>query len=186
MDNILGVLNRVEEFSSKHTFQHEKNVGNIVSKLCLKLGLTNKLGTLMELGGHVHDIGKIGIPESILLKPGKLDADELLIMQQHSKIGYDFIKPYLNGDEASVIIANIVLHHHEAFDGSGYPLGMKGEDIPLEARIATVCDIYDALREERPYRPALTHKETIDLMSGENIRNKIDPNIFSAFLLIDT
>lgn len=185
MNDILNIFNRVEEFSSKHTFTHEKNVANIMHKLAIELSLPEKMANLMQLGAQVHDVGKIGIPDAILFNVHRLNDGEFRIMQQHAQIGYDLIRPFLDSDEDSLVISNIVLHHHEAYDGSGYPFGLKGEEIPLEARMAAVCDIYDALREERPYRHGLNHEQTINLMCEFDTCNKMDPRILSAFLALD-
>lgn len=130
----------------------------------------------------LHDIGKVGIPDSILLKKGFLTEEEFSIMKKHPVIGYDALRK-ASGDLGSDFFLNmamdIILFHHERWDGGGYPYGLKGEEIPLSARIVSIADVYDALTSKRPYKDAYTHEEAIDIMKSES--KKYDPELFNLF-----
>jgi len=131
----------------------------------------------LEISALFHDIGKLGVPDSILLKPGKLDELEFQKIKEHPTIGVNILKniEFLKGSFP------IILHHHERYAGNGYPDGISGKDIPLEARILCVADTYDAMTSDRPYRKALPHEEAV----AEIIRFKgsqFDPEIVDAFL----
>lgn len=131
----------------------------------------------------LHDIGKIAIPDSILLKRGKLTTDEFEIMKTHSQIGADNLKYayslYPNNSFISMGI-DVALHHHEKWDGSGYPEGLAGENIPLSARVMAIADVYDALRSKRVYKEAMSHKEALEII-WENRGKHFDPLIVDAF-----
>ena len=131
----------------------------------------------------MHDIGKIGIPDRILLKPGGFTPEEWEVMKGHSAIGAKILanskSPYL------IMGAEIALNHHERWDGSGYPGGKRGDAIPLAARIMNICDIYDALRSKRPYKPALDQEQTMSIIvngDGRTQPEHFDPAIHSAFM----
>ena len=120
----------------------------------------------IELAAPLHDIGKIAIPDSLLMKPGPLDDGERKRMQQHPSIGYQLLEDSHN--RFIQIGARIALHHHERYDGSGYPHGLAGKDIPLEARIVTVADVFDALISPRPYKRAWSVEEALDYIRGQS------------------
>jgi putative two-component system response regulator len=131
----------------------------------------------------LHDIGKVGIPDSILLKPGPLTAAEFDIIKSHTTIGYEALKDAskdLGGDSFLKMAMDITLYHHERWDGFGYPRGLKGEEIPLAARIVAVGDVYDALTTNRPYKEAYSHEKTIEIMKKESYR--FDPQLFQVLL----
>ncbi len=131
----------------------------------------------------LHDIGKVGIPDSILLKKDKLTPDELQIMLKHATIGYEALKTAskdLGEDSFLKMALDITLYHHERWDGSGYPFGLKGTDIPLSARIVAIADVYDALTTARPYKNAFTHEESLDVMKKE--AKKFDPKLLNIFM----
>lgn len=146
-------------------------------KIAKALGVEEEKLIHIRRGALLHDIGKLAVPDRILLKPGKLDEEEWKIMKMHplyaqeklSKIEY--LKPALD----------IPLYHHERWDGSGYPFGLKGEGIPLSARIFAVVDVYDALSSDRPYRKAWTKQEAIDYIKNESGR-LFDPKVVEVLL----
>lgn len=131
----------------------------------------------------LHDIGKVGIPDSILLKKGSLSAEEFEMMKTHTQIGYNALMQAsqdLGSDSFLNMAMDIVLYHHERWDGAGYPTGLKEENIPLSARAVSIGDVYDALTSTRPYKRAFSHKETIEIMKSES--GKFDPYLFSLFI----
>ena len=133
---------------------------------------------MIALAATMHDIGKIGIPDRILLKPAKLTADEWLIMRQHTTYGAEILS-----DSNSAFIRlgeRIASTHHEWWDGSGYPGGLKGPDIPIEGRIAAVADVFDALTSRRPYKQAMPMKQAFEVMAGER-GTHFDPAVVDAF-----
>ena len=140
--------------------------------LCQKLGISHEETQEIHISGHLHDIGKIGVPDRVLLKPGKLNDEEWELMKKHPEIGADILSksPHFSR------IAAIILHHHERWDGKGYPFGAKGTEIPIGARIIAVCDSIDAMASARAYRKALP----LDVVKSEiekNIGIMYDPKI---------
>lgn len=152
-------LARAGEFKDPNTSLHLDRIGIITRRIAEKLGLDNDLCEVLEVAAAIHDIGNIGIPESILCKPGSLTSEEKAVMQHHPQIGYEIIKdspsPYL---QTGSIIA---LNHHERYDGKGYPQGLSGGDIPIEARIVAVADVFDALSSKRVYKDAWSIDQTV-------------------------
>jgi len=142
-----------------------------------KLGLPQDLRVALRRGGLVHDIGKLSVPESILLKPGPLTPEERKIMEQHTVIGERICAPLRSFRH----VLPIIRHHHEKQDGSGYPDGLKGENIPLTARILQITDIYDALTTDRPYRKALPLDKALSIMREEVKRGWWDGPILDEF-----
>jgi two-component system response regulator RpfG len=138
------------------------------------VGLSSAEQDAIELAAPMHDIGKIGIPDRILQNPGRLDGEDLRVMQSHARIGYDMLKDSSSG--YLQMAAVIALGHHEKFDGSGYPTGLRGEHIPLEARIVAIADVYDALTSVRPYKPAWPVEEAFVYME-ENAGKHFDPQL---------
>ncbi len=133
----------------------------------------------------LHDIGKVGIPDSILLKPGKLTAEEFEIMKTHTTIGGDVLDKAVNelgGQSFLTLAKEIAYYHHEKWDGSGYPMGLKGENIPLSARIMAIADVYDALSSNRPYRKALPRDTVLKIITEDMGENHFDPTILQEFL----
>src|SRR5580693_1142014 len=145
-----------------------------------KLGLPEDLRVALRRGGLVHDIGKLAVPEHILLKPGPLTAEERKIMEQHTVIGERICAPLRSFRH----VLPIIRHHHEKWDGAGYPDGLKGEQIPLTARILQVTDIYDALTTDRPYRKALPREKAVAIMREEVKRGWWDGPILDEFEVV--
>jgi cyclic di-GMP phosphodiesterase len=142
------------------------------------LGVDARTLRALQVGGYLHDLGKIALPDSILLKPGLLDARERKLMQAHPIVGSDLVQG-LRGLE---LVRPIIRYHHERWDGSGYPDGLKGEAIPLSARIMSCVDVYDALHTPRPYRPALPHAEAVSVLLQETDAGYWDPAIVGTFV----
>jgi len=141
------------------------------------LGLPEDEVRMLELAAPLHDIGKIGIPDSILLKRGKLTDDEFTVMRKHPQIGYEILR----GSQSRFVQlgSTIALRHHERWDGSGYPDAMRGEDIPIEARVVALADVFDALISERPYKPAWKHEDAVAYVQ-ENSGSLFDPACVEA------
>jgi putative nucleotidyltransferase with HDIG domain len=159
------------------TFHHSARVAGYAVAIATELGLDNDLIELIERAASVHDLGKIGVPDRVLLKPGPLTADEQTTMWLHTEIGARILRQFHLFRAGS----EIVLHHHEAYDGSGYPNGLAGEDIPLGARVVAVADALDAMTSDRPYRSALTIEETIERFQAGAGR-QWDPAVVTVML----
>jgi HD-GYP domain-containing protein (c-di-GMP phosphodiesterase class II) len=153
-------LGRAVDARDRRLFHHSELVADLSSLLALTHGLTARQAQVVHMAGHLHDVGKIGVPDSILHKPGPLDAFEWALMQQHPRIGAEILRPVrvFCGRPG---VCEIVLAHHERYDGTGYPNGLRGRDIPLGARIVAVADALSAMTEERPYRKGLSLAEAL-------------------------
>ncbi|MCG6982465.1 MAG: HD domain-containing protein [Deltaproteobacteria bacterium] len=173
----LYALARAIDAKSNWTAGHSERVTELALKIGQVLGLEQKTLDDLHRGGLLHDIGKIGIPPEILDKAGKLTDEEYTLMREHVRIGARILEPI----EAYAGIVPVVLHHHEYYDGTGYPDGLKGEEIDLGARIFTVADHYDALISDRPYRAGLPREKVIGFIK-EDSGNKYDPKVVEAFL----
>ncbi len=150
------------EARDPYTHGHSENVANIVSQMVKIAGGSEADVEAAYLGGRLHDIGKIGIPDAILLKPGPLNSDEMQLIQQHPVIGAHILEPI----SSLAGIISIVLYHHERYDGTGYPNRLKGKEIPLWARMTAVADVYDALSSDRPYRPSMSIEQTMSVITS--------------------
>lgn len=169
------------EFRDTETGAHTRRIGRLTALVGSELGLPRAQLQHLDLAASMHDVGKIGIPDQILLKPGPLDDEERSIMQRHTLLGADI----LDGSDAAALqmARRIALSHHERWDGAGYPHGLSGRKIPVEARIVSVVDFFDATMSDRPYRPAMDRRDVIDLMKSERGRH-FDPEILDTFLAI--
>lgn len=156
-----------------------KRVALYCEQFARLLGLPDERQELLKRASPLHDIGKIGIPDAVLHKPGKLDADEWAIMKTHSQIGYDM----LSGSDIELfrVAAQIALNHHEKWDGSGYPQGLTGLDIPLEGRITALVDVFDALGSDRCYKRAWPLDKILALIQEEKGRH-FDPELVDLML----
>ncbi len=147
-------------------------------------GLNEDFVDLLYKSAPLHDIGKVGIPDRILQKPGRLDREEFAIMKTHADLGRAAIataERYMGSTDPFLSLAKEIAHcHHERWDGTGYPRGLKGEDIPLAGRIMAVADVYDALVSERVYKPAMSHDEAVHIITGESGKH-FDPAVVAAF-----
>ncbi len=177
--NTLEALSSALDYREHETEHHSKRVALYAKTLAERLGIKGDALQYIYWGGLLHDIGKIGIPDSILLKPGKLTEDEWSVMKRHVIIGYEIIKS-INFLEPTL---KLLLHHHEWWNGKGYPLGLKGEEIPIEARIFSIVDAFDAMTSDRPYRNAMSYKKSVEELN--RMRGiQFDPGIVDIFLKI--
>ncbi len=176
--------------TSAHLQRMQGYVGALAHQACLLPGFSNQIDeafiSLLEGAAPLHDIGMIGLPEHILLKPGKLAADERIIMQSHTTIAADiFQKVALKHSFSATFLQmaiDVARHHHERWDGTGYPDRLTNNDIPLAARIVALADVYDALRSRRPHKPALGHASVVQVMT-ESSKGHFDPMLLQAFQL---
>ncbi len=176
---IIYKLGEIGESRSSETGQHVKRVAEYSKLLAQKVGLEQKDVNRLFMVSPMHDIGKIGIPDSILNKNGKLDPDEWEIMKTHASIGYEILK---SSKRDILQAAAVVSHtHHEKWDGSGYPLGTKGEDIHIFGRITAIADVFDALGSERVYKKAWPLEKILDLFNEEKGKH-FDPNLIEIFM----
>lgn len=165
-------------YRDRYTRIHSERVVSIADAMAERLGFgPHELG-ILTISAAFHDIGKIGIPDQVLLKPGRLDDAETALMQQHSEAGEKII--LATEIEGSAEVARIIRHHHEYFDGKGYPDGLAGDAIPVASRIVGIADSYDAMALTRAYHRAKTHGEIMTIMSGET-GGKHDPELMRVF-----
>ncbi len=172
-------LSRAAEFRDPETGAHLLRMANYTRMIAEKLGLPENEQQLLLDAAPMHDIGKVGTPDSILLKPGRLTPEEFEIMKKHTVMGYEILR-----DSKSLVLrtaAVIAWTHHERYDGAGYPNGLKGEDIPLYGRIAAVADVFDALTSSRPYKPAWEMDRAREFLLESRGRH-LDPGCVDAFL----
>lgn len=163
----------------RYTAEHSLNVARYSRMIAEQLGLHKKECKDIYFGGLLHDIGKIGVPESILTSSEKLTNEEYEIIKTHPEIGFEMIKHIPPFQKNGVL--EIVRHHHERFDGKGYPDGLSGEDIPLCARIAAIADTFDAVTTQRSYRKSLGFQRAVNIIA-ENKGSQFDPYIADVFL----
>ncbi len=198
---VIHCLARAAEYRDNDTGKHIIRVGRYVGITARKLQIDEDTVELMEHASPLHDVGKIGIPDSILLKPGKLAPEEFAIMQTHCMLGKKVFET-LSDDERDVfrrhtdigarimrgtrspllaMASRIAITHHEKWDGTGYPLALAGEDIPIEGRITAVADVFDALSSRRPYKAAFPLEKCLAIMEEERGKH-FDPTVLDAFL----
>jgi len=177
-ESVLFSLARMVEARDENTGDHCDRLSHMGQVFGDILGLDYEELEALRRGGVLHDIGKLGIPDNILLKKGKLNAEEWEVMKQHTTIGAALCAPLRTMRKT----VDIVRCHHERWDGSGYPFGLKGEKIPKLARVFQILDIYDALSSERPYKAAFPREKVISIMEEETAKGYWDPNLMASFL----
>ncbi len=199
-EQIIHCLARAAEYRDNETGEHVIRVGKYSAVIAQQLGFCPEYCREIELASQLHDVGKIGIPDSVLLNPGKLSVEEFEVMKTHCQLGTEIMEPLSDNEgervrrhavmggfimdgvdspmlELAVIIART---HHEKWDGTGYPLRLKGDSIPIEGRIVCVADVFDALCSERPYKPKFSLKKCLEIMISER-GTRFDPIVLDAF-----
>ncbi|MEY4642436.1 MAG: hypothetical protein RLZZ227_2430, partial [Pseudomonadota bacterium] len=167
---IAGKLSIAAELKDPETGNHINRIGSYAELMSRLLGQPSSVQEIMYLAAPLHDIGKIGVPEAILQKPGGLTPEEMREMQNHTWHGHRILSK--SKSKTFSVAADIALAHHERWDGSGYPQGLKGEEIPIAARITTLVDVYDALRSRRSYKPELSHATVLEILSNGDGRTR--------------
>lgn len=170
-------LSQAIEAKDPYTMGHSMRVGEYACALARKLGLSGRKVENIKIAAILHDIGKIGVEENILNKPGRLTEEEFDKIKNHPEIGIRIIK----GIDALETVSKIILHHHERYDGTGYPEGLKSDDIVLEAQILSLADVFDALTSERPYRRAMTLEEALKILD-EGKGSQFEPKLADTFI----
>ncbi|MDB2687374.1 response regulator [Mariniblastus sp.] len=199
-EQVIHCLARAAEYRDNETGEHIIRVGKYCRVIAEELGYPEAYCREIELAAQLHDVGKIGIPDSVLLNPGRLTSEEFEIMKTHCGVGLEIMEPLSEGDKNRVrrhassggfimdstdspileLAASIARTHHEKWDGTGYPSQLAGESIPIEGRICCVADVYDALCSERPYKPKFPLKKCLEIMLSER-GTRFDPRILDAF-----
>jgi response regulator RpfG family c-di-GMP phosphodiesterase len=172
-------LSKAAEHRDNETGSHVNRMAHFCALIAAELGLDAAEQELLKDAAPLHDIGKVGIPDHILLKPGKLDTAEFEIMKQHARIGHDILQG--SASKLLQLGAVIALSHHEKFDGSGYPGGLAGDAIPLCSRVVAVADVFDALTSARPYKPAWSVSDAIDYLKQQSGLH-FDPRCVNALI----
>jgi putative two-component system response regulator len=181
---VIHCLARAAEYRDDDTGRHVMRVGRYAGILARELGFQNDRAAMLEIVAQLHDVGKIGIPDAILLKPGRLDPDEFRVMQKHCEYGRQIIIPESGEDRSDApllsLAARIAFTHHEKWDGTGYPSRLAQTDIPMEGRITAVADVFDALCSRRPYKPAFSLEQCLGILR-EGRATHFDPIVIDAF-----
>jgi len=199
-EQIIHCLARAAEYRDNETGEHVIRVGKYCAVIADQLGFGPEYCHEIELAAQLHDVGKIGIPDSVLLNPGKLNTEEFEVMKTHCGLGMTIMEPLADSEGERVrrhtdmggfimdgvdspmleLAATIARTHHEKWDGTGYPFQLKGDNIPIEGRICCVADVYDALCSERPYKPKFPIKKCLEIMLSER-GTRFDPIVLDAF-----
>jgi putative two-component system response regulator len=176
-ESVLFSLARSIEGKDPHTHGHCERLSENSTRLGEYLGLPEDQITALRRAGVVHDIGKVAVPDAILLKPGRLTEEEWKVMREHPTVGERICAPL----KSFRLVLPIIRHHHEKYDGSGYPDGLRGDAIPVAARVLQIVDVYDALTNERPYKKAFSTADALQTMKEEVAKGWWDPQIFDQF-----
>jgi putative two-component system response regulator len=179
-EGVITSLGMTIEARDPYTAGHCQRLARHAVALGNALGVDSGLQHHLMLAGFLHDLGKVAVPDAVLLKPGPLDAGELARMRLHPVIGAELVQTLRSLDG----VRPIIRHHHERMDGSGYPDGLEGAAIPLGARIMAVVDVYDALRTARPYKSPMPHAAALDVLRRETDKGAWDPRVLTAFIAL--
>ncbi len=176
--DVIHRLGRAAEYRDNETGMHVVRMSHFCHRLAQEIGLDEKECKLILYASPLHDVGKIGVPDYILLKPGKLDEEEWKAMKLHPEIGAEI----LSGSQSELMqmAETIAMTHQERWNGSGYPKGLKGEEIPLAGRIIALCDVFDALTSKRPYKEAFSVEKTMEIIKSES-GTDFEPRLVDAF-----
>ena len=180
--DLLDALVLAAEYRDDATYEHADRIGRSAELLARGLGRSPSECALLRLAAQLHDVGNIGVPDEILLKRGRLTEAELEVMRTHTVVGWELLST--GRSRLLEVAAEIAYRHHERWDGSGYPSGLAGDDIPLTARIAAVADVFDALTHARPYKRAWPVGEAVDEIKRQSAV-QFDPEVVAAFSTLD-
>lgn len=175
---IVACLTRAGRFRDEETAEHVERMSRTCSLIARQLGWTAHACEDLRIASSLHDLGKIGVPDAVLLKPGPLSTDERAVMERHPQIGHAILAG--STDPLIRLAATIALTHHERVDGTGYPARVDGDRIPLAGRIAAVADVFDALTRDRVYRAAMTIEQALSVLSSGR-GTQFDPDVLDAF-----
>jgi putative two-component system response regulator len=178
MDNLIGFLDRLIGIREGRGNSHGQQVNVLASALARKVDFTSSDLANLEYAATIHDIGKITLNEFIINKAGRLTEAEFIMIQQHTVLGHKLVEPL----RLPKLVTDVIISHHENFDGSGYPHGLAGEKIPLAARIIRIADTYDALTSNRGYHAASSRKKAFDIMAND--ARCFDPELLEIFMKI--
>jgi putative nucleotidyltransferase with HDIG domain len=172
------LLIRIADLRDPNAERHSEGVAELSAELAGRINMDVEERKILQHAAKLHDVGKVAINDSVISKPSRLTRAEYLMVQQHTILGYQLLKPM----NINAVITDAILSHHENYDGSGYPEGLKGEAIPLAARLIRLADFYDALTSHRSYRnnSAYSSAEALDVL--QNNRHCFDPSLFSTFI----
>ncbi len=178
--NVMHQLMRVNEFHEHETRNHFLRIGHYARLLARAIGISQHQQDLLFLAAPLLDIGKVGIPDRVLLKQGKLTAEEFVVVRTHADVGHEILK----GSDSPLLqlAAEIALSHHERYDGAGYPNRCQAEAIPISGRIGAIVDVFDALLSERPYKPAWPLRDAVEALSQGRRDGQFDPAVHDAFI----